>query len=158
MDIHHQVAIIAPATRIYEEIALPENIGNWWDEQAVVETPEGTVLEHNPGEDHGVVQLRVVESIANMRVEWECISKHPTTSPASAWTGTRFKFELTELETPASKILRCFADLDGEQISTLDFYHSHYPEGSEFLGFNNFAWGQVLQGLKNQCESHPKDS
>lgn len=156
MNIHHQVAIVAPAERIYEKIAIPENIGNWWDEQTVVETPEGTVLEHNPGEDHGVVQLKVLECVANRRVEWKCISKHSATSPASAWTGTHFVFELIEAETPASKVLRCFAGLDEKQITTLDFYHSEYPEDSKFLGFNNFAWGQILQGLKNQCESETK--
>ena len=43
-----------------------------------------------------MVKLRVVELVPNKRVEWECISNHPKSSPASAWTGTHFIFEIAE--------------------------------------------------------------
>lgn len=43
-----------------------------------------------------MVKLRVVELVPNKRVEWECISTHPKSSPASAWTGTHFVFEIVE--------------------------------------------------------------
>ena len=35
------------------------------------ETDRGLVFEHNPGPEHGVVQLRVVERVPNTRIEWE---------------------------------------------------------------------------------------
>jgi uncharacterized protein YndB with AHSA1/START domain len=91
--IHHQLSIDAPAATVYEAIATPERIGTWWDKQVVTQTDRGLVLEHNPGPEHGVVRLRVVERIPSRRIEWECISTHPASSPASAWTGTRFIFD-----------------------------------------------------------------
>jgi uncharacterized protein YndB with AHSA1/START domain len=149
--IHHQIAVAVPVAKVYKAISTSEGIGTWWDKQTATETPDGLVLSHNPGPGHGEVQLRVVELVPNQRVEWECISMHPTTSPASAWTGTRFVFELTEGESPA----RRFLCPNAARATTVDFRQSGYDETSEFAGFNNLAWGMVLQNLKQVVESTP---
>ena len=82
--IHHQVLINAPVEKVYQAISTADGIGTWWDKQTRTETDRGPVLEHNPGPEHGVVKLRVVELVPNQRIEWECISTHPKSSPASA--------------------------------------------------------------------------
>ncbi len=135
--IHHQVSIAAPVANVYKALATAGGIGTWWDKQTPTETDRGLVLEHNPGPEHGVVRLRVVELVPDKRVEWECISTHPESSPASAWTGTHFIFELAERGG----------------ATTLDFRQDGYDDRSVFLGSNNFAWGQVLQNLKQVVES-----
>jgi hypothetical protein len=106
-------------------------------------------LAHNPGPEHGVVQLRVIELVPNKRVEWECISTHPKGSPASAWTGTHFIFEITERNNIPS------SGSNPHQIraTTLDFCQDGYDERSEFFEFNKVAWGEVLQNLKQVTES-----
>lgn len=108
--IYHQVWINAPAARVYNAISTAEGIGSWWDKQTVTETDTGLVLEHNPGPMHGVVRLKVLELTPDKRVEWECISTHPENSPASAWTGTRFSFDISEramsLLSPDSERIR----------------------------------------------------
>jgi hypothetical protein len=38
-------------------------------------------------------------------------------------------------------------------MAILSFGHSGWDENSEYFGFCNFAWGQVLQKLKQVCES-----
>jgi uncharacterized protein YndB with AHSA1/START domain len=100
--IHQQVLINAPVAKIYQAIFTADGIGTWWDKQTSTETNRGPVLEHNPGPEHGVVKLRVVELVPSKRIEWECISTHPKTSPASAWTGTHFVFEIVEGDNVAS--------------------------------------------------------
>ena len=135
--IHHQVSINAPVAKVYEAIATADGISTWWDKQTPVETDRGLVLEHNPGPEHGIVQLRVVELVPNQRVEWECISTHPESSPASVWTGTHFIFEIN----------------DAGSATTVDFYQTGYDERSEFFEFNSSAWGQVLQNMKRAVES-----
>lgn len=127
---------------MYEAISTAEGISTWWDKQTPTQTDRGLVLEHNPGPAHGVVKLRVVELVPNKRIEWECISTHPKSSPASAWTGTHFIFEIVER-----------ANDDQDRGISLDFYQTGYDEQSEFFGFNNSAWGQVLQNLKQVVES-----
>ena len=147
--IHHQLAIAAPVSQVYAAIASAEKIGSWWDRQKPLQTPKGLVLEHDPGPEHGAVRLRVVQLVPDRRVEWECVSTHPKTSPASAWTGTRFIFEITRGESPAAR----FGGERAGPLTTLDFRQEGYDESSEFAGFNNFAWAQVLQNLKLVVET-----
>jgi hypothetical protein len=99
---------------------------------------------------HGVVKLKVLETVQDTRVEWECISTHPKSSPASAWTGTHLSFEISERDNVAA--LFGFGQAR-DRIAVLDFRHSGWDENSEYLGYCNFAWGEVLQNLKRVCES-----
>src|SRR5262245_55035522 len=136
--IHHQIEINAPVAKVYHAISTPDGIGTWWDKQTATQTARGMVLAHNPGLEHGVVQLRVVELVPNQRVEWECISTHPASSPASAWTGTHFLFELTPRGNSTA----------------LDFRQTGYNEQSPFFEFNKNAWGEVVQNLKRVVEAN----
>jgi 4-carboxymuconolactone decarboxylase len=138
--IHHQLRIAVPAAAVYAALATAEAISTWWHPQTAVQTEHGLVLEHHPGPEHGVVKLLVVGMVPGTRVEWECVSTHPGTSPASAWTGTHFLFEIAEREG----------------VTTLDFRQTGYDERSPFLGANTFAWAQVLQRLKMAIESQAR--
>ena len=137
--IHHQFLINAPVTQVYGAISTPDKISTWWDKQTAIQTDRGLVLEHNPGPEHGVVKLRVVKLIPDKRIEWECISSHPKSSPASAWTGTHFIFDLVERN-----------EFDA---TTVDFRQTGYNEQSEFFESNKAVWGQVLENLKHVIES-----
>ncbi len=147
--IRHQVLINAPVAKVYEALSTADGISTWWDKQTATQTDRGLVLEHNPGPEHGVVKLRVVEQVPNKRVEWECISTHPKSSPASAWTGTHFIFEIVERDNVVSS----GANPDQVRATTLDFSQDRYDERSEFFESNKLAWGEVLQNLKQVMES-----
>jgi uncharacterized protein YndB with AHSA1/START domain len=135
--IQHQVLVHAPVTQVYQALSTPDGIGAWWDKQTATQTDRGLIFSHNPGPEHGEVQLLVVESIPNQRVEWECISQHPASSPASAWTGTHFHF-----------------DLEGRGAATaVVFRQTGYDESSPFFKFNQTAWGEVIENLKRVVES-----
>lgn len=135
--IQHELHINAPVARVYDAIATADGISSWWDPQTPKQTDRGLVLEHNPGPEHGIVQLRVVDRVPNKRIEWECVSRHPASSPASAWTGTHFIFELS-----------------GDDGATdVDFRQTGYDEHSAFFNANRDAWAGVLQNLKRVVES-----
>jgi uncharacterized protein YndB with AHSA1/START domain len=136
--VHHQLHIAAPVEKVYQAIAAVEGISSWWDRQTPRHTERGLVLEHNPGPEHGIVKLRVVDLIPNERIEWECISTHPATSPASVWTGTHFIFQLRER---------------GDKTTLVDFSQTGFDRTSRFFDSNKDAWGQVLQNLKRVVES-----
>jgi hypothetical protein len=148
--LYHQVWINAAPTRVYEAIATAAGVGSWWGKQTERRSGEGVFLEHDPGPAHGVVSLEVLRSIKDRRVEWECVSQHPSTSPASAWTGTHLTFDISERANLAA--MSGFG-ADGDRIVVLDFRHSGWNESSPYLGFCNFAWGQALAGLKKVCEA-----
>ena len=145
--IYHRLSINAPAAKVYKAISTADGIGTWWDKQTARQTERGMVLEHNPGPEHGVVKLRVVELVPDKRVEWECISTHPKSSPASAWTGTHFIFEIAEGGAASG------SEGNQKRTTTLDFRQVGYDEQSEFFGSNNFAWAQVMQNLRKVVES-----
>lgn len=142
----HEVWIAAPTVRVYDAISTADGISTWWDKQTVTQTPQGMVFEHNPGPEHGVVRMKVLQPVHETRVEWECISQHPKTSPASAWTGTHIIFEITTRSVPlwAAKPVN---------MTILKFRHAGWDENSEYLGFCNFAWAQALTKLKQVCEA-----
>ncbi len=81
--------------------------------------------------------MKVLDWVQGKRVEWECISTHPKSSPASAWTGTHVIFEITEREA----------------LAILNFRHTDWDENSEYFVFCNYGWGVALQKLKQLCES-----
>ena len=145
--IRHRVTVDAPLEAVYEAIATADGIGTWWDKQTDVQTDRGLVLEHDPGPEHGVVKLRVVALVPNRRVEWECVSTHPPTSPASAWTGTHFVFEI---ETDAQSARRPGS---AGRATAVEFRQTGYDERSAFFGANDAAWGRVLANLKRVLES-----
>jgi len=151
--IYHQLAIKAPRAKLYAAIATPQGVGTWWDQQTAVQTSDGLVLEHNPGPSHGVVRLKLAKLIPDTRIEWVCISTHPEDSPASAWTGTHFIFDLSEGESAASTAERASLPDPDARLTTLDFRQTGYDLDSRYAGFNNHAWGQVLSNLKRVCES-----
>ena len=152
MTIHHQIAIRAPRSAVYRAIAEPAQIGRWWGAQTPVPTPEGLVLEHQAG-PYGTVRLRVVDLQPDARIEWACIGDYPPDNPASAWVGTRFVFELSSGDSGATMVERACSPAPIAELTTVDFRQTVYDLRGRFAGFNNNAWGQVLQSLKAACEA-----
>jgi uncharacterized protein YndB with AHSA1/START domain len=145
-DLYHQVWIEASSAKVYEAIATDEGVGRWWDRPTTVQSPQGVVLEFSPGAEHGVLRARRLEMVPDRRVVWEFFSTHPQNSPASAWTGTRVTFEISRRPVPPWAAQRV-------DTAILDFRHSGWDEGSEYLGFCNFHWAEALNKLKQWCES-----
>ena len=57
----HEIWIKARATKGYQAISTAEGVGTWWDKQRAVETDWHLVLEHDPGPEHGVVKMKVLD-------------------------------------------------------------------------------------------------
>ena len=144
--LYHEVWINASTAKVYRAISTADGVSGWWDKQTAVQTDQGIVLEHNPGPEHGVVKMKVLDLTQDKRVEWECISTHPHSSPASAWTGTHVIFDIRRRSVPPWARERV-------DMAILNFRHSGWDENSEYFGFCNFAWGQVLRKLKETCEA-----
>ena len=156
--IHHQWTIRAPRSRLDRLIAEPEHIGQWWGAQTVAHTPAGVVLSHQAG-PYGTVRLRVVEQVTDERVVWACIGDYPPDNPASAWVGTQFVFALSDdPHSGAAMVERAVSAQPVSPLTTLDFHQPGYDLRGRFAGFNNHAWGQVLQSLKQACENAPKET
>jgi uncharacterized protein YndB with AHSA1/START domain len=148
--LYHQVWIDAPVSTVYNALATAEGLSQWWAPHTATETNQGLVLSHTPGAEHGDVQMKVIDATPDQRVVWEIISSHPRRSPASAWTGTRVVFEISERENPGAWLGIASSS---RTLAVLNFRHSGWDEESEYLGFCNFAWGATLLMLQQWCES-----
>jgi uncharacterized protein YndB with AHSA1/START domain len=148
--IYHQVWINSPAAVVYRAICSADGFGNWWAPHTSTETEAGLVLAHSPGPEHDDVKMKVLDRVQDQRVEWEIISAHPRSSPASARTGTNILFEITERANPGRRL---GIEEGIRQLAVLDFRHSGWDENSEYFGFCNFAWGETLLMLKQWCEA-----
>lgn len=148
--LHHQVWINAPVSKVYEALATADGLGRWWAPHTSTETAVGLVLAHSPGGEHGDVQMKVLDTTQDQRVEWEIISTHPKRSPASAWTGTHIVFEISERPNPGPWL--GISD-PAPRMAVVEFRHSGWNESNEYFGFCNFAWGATLVMLKQWCES-----
>ena len=149
--IRHQVWIDAPVARVFDGIATAEALSRWWAPHTSTSTDAGTVLAHGAGSEHGEVKLLVAESVSGKSVEWEVISRgHPAKSPASAWTGTRIRFDLSERENPGAWR---GIESSSSHLAVLEFRHSGWDEESEYFGFCSYAWAEVLGLLKQWCEA-----
>lgn len=151
-SIHHQVAIRAPLARVFRALNDQAEIGAWWCPQDVTDTPDGLVMSHQAG-PYGTVRLRVLRRDAATGVTWTCISQHPPDNPASAWTGTRLVFDLSECNSGAALVERAVSSTPIAALTTVDFRHEGYDLSHRFAGFNSWAWALVLQALKQACEA-----
>lgn len=61
-SLHHQVWIDAPTEVVFEALATAEGLGSWWAPHTSTETDDGLVLAHSPGEAHGDVKMKVLDS------------------------------------------------------------------------------------------------
>lgn len=153
-SIHHQIWIDAPASTVYRALADANGLGQWWAPHQEHEVDGVRVLEHSPGPAHGMVRMKVIEAVPDHRIRWEIISNHPPQSPASAWTGTHVRFEISRR---ASLGHWRGMDKEGEPFTVVDFQHLGWSPDNEFLGWCSQAWAETLVMLRQWAETqaHP---
>lgn len=143
-EIQVEVLLKTSLARVYGLIAQPGQIALWWVPHRVVASAQGLMITHDPGPEHGDVALLVREQQPYQRIVWECISSHPASSPAAAWTGTQFVFELAPAESDPRSVRLRFRQLG-------------YDASSPFFAFNRTAWQDVIQSLKRVAEAHSEE-
>lgn len=136
-SIRHQLRIKAPAAQIFERLTTGSGIASWWDTPAAERSGYVEYWDFRPGPDHGVLRMKVVSTVPKERVEWECVSRHEPSSPASAWTDTRITFALE----------------DTGPATVLHFRHEAWDEENRFYPFCSYEWAMALRKLKQECEA-----
>ena len=147
--IKHEVWIDAPQKVVYELLSSAEAISTWWDKQTRKQTPEGIVLEHSPGPEHGVVKFLVLVNEPFSLVKWRCISEHPANTPASEWKDTEMVFEIGGRES--SDVAADSWASEAPAQTVIKFQHTGWPNPSKYLAFCNKAWADVLNSLKEKA-------
>ena len=130
--------------------AVARSTSRWWIPHQQSQLDGETIISHNPGPEHGPVAMKVLEIVTGQRVRWEIISHHPPQSPASAWTGTEVRFDLSRRASPGP-----WRGLphEGEPMTVLEFQHLGWDPHNEYFGFCSQAWAETLVMLRRWAET-----
>ena len=148
-SIRQEVWIDAPPERVFELLNSAEEIGTWWDEQTKKETPEGIVLEHSPGPEHGIVRFLILESEPHSLVRWRCTSSHPENVPASEWTGTEISFYIGDRSSSPVAMDKWASQIPVQTVLRLE--HSGWDDDAKYLPVCSYAWADVLTNLSRKA-------
>ena len=131
-DIRHRVVISAPLATVYEAVATPAGISEWWTRDGVRgESSEGSKLEFFFGEPEPAAVMEITLLDPAGHVGWTCVGG------AEDWVGTRFTFDL--------------ADKEGETVVL--FSHADWRSPSEFMAHCSARWAYFLLSLKSYLET-----
>lgn len=131
-DIRHRVAIAAPPDQVYEAIATPEGISQWWTRDGVRgESREGSQLQFFFGQPEPAAVVDIGRLDPAGQVCWRCVGG------ADEWVGTTLTFDLK--------------DAGGETVVL--FTHAGWGSPSEFMAHCSARWAYFLLSLKAYLET-----
>jgi len=131
-DIRHRVAISAPLESVYEAVATPEGLAEWWTRDGVRgESREGSKLRFFFGQPEPAAVMEVTRLDPDGHVSWNCIEG------ADEWVGTTITFDLTQA--------------DNETVVL--FTHADWRSPSEFMAHCSARWAYFLLSLKSYQET-----
>jgi uncharacterized protein YndB with AHSA1/START domain len=128
-DIFHEFPIKAPIGKVFEAIANPSGLDNWWTKRASGKPELGAVYELWFGPDYDWRAV-VSDCVLNSRFGLEM------SQADEDWMGTRVEFILDEQ--------------DG--VTLVKFSHTGWPSANEHHRISNFCWAMYLRLLKRYVE------
>ena len=128
-DIHHDLTITAPVSKVFDAITQPTHLVNWWPLKCTGKAEEGA--EYNfyfePEYDWCGLVSRV---IPNKSFFIKMTKADPD------WDPTSFGFEL---------------QVSGDNVA-VRFSHTGWPQCNAHFRRSSFCWALLLQGLKDYVE------
>jgi uncharacterized protein YndB with AHSA1/START domain len=122
--------INAPREKVFKAISSIEGLAGWWTVQTSGSTATSHIIQFRFG-NMGGPDMKVVQSIPNEKVEWECVeSQH-------GWIGHRLSFLLD--------------DNDGK--TRVRFAHDGWMEQEDFYAICSFTWGRYMESLRQLCQT-----
>jgi uncharacterized protein YndB with AHSA1/START domain len=131
-DIRHRVAISASLASVYEAVATPEGLSEWWTRGGVRgESSEGSRLQFFFGQPEPAAVMEVTRRDPGGHVTWNCVEG------PDDWAGTTISFDLTRT--------------DAETVVL--FTHADWREPVEFMAHCSARWAYFLLSLKCYVET-----
>jgi len=131
-DIRHRVVIDSPPEPIYQAIATPEGVSDWWSRGGVTGgTDVGSKLEFRFGSPDPAAVMEITELEPSTHVRWHC------TGGADDWIDTTVDFTL--------------APRDGG--TAVLFAHDDWRDSNEFMAHCSARWAYFLLSLKKLVET-----
>ncbi len=129
-NIYHDLPIKASSDKVFDALASAEGISAWWSLSTKGAPVEGELYELDFGPGY-LWEARVVSCTASSALEWEM------TKADEEWTGTRVGFRLVE----------------SSGKTTVQFYHTGWPENNDHYRSSSYCWAMYLRILKRTIEN-----
>lgn len=129
-DIIQEFTVKSPPPRVFQIIATPEGLAQWWTKTSVGEPRKGAEysLGFGPGYEWSG---RVTRYVPDSAFEIEITKAH------SDWQGTRVGCELRA---------------DGKDATRVRFYHKGWPTENEHWRVSCYCWAMYLRIMRRYLE------
>lgn len=127
-DIHHSIAINAPADAVHGFVSTAPGLSQWWAEDVDVQ-PDG-IVSLGFFNRNTIYRLRALERSTN-RVVWRCES-------GNEWEGTDLIFTIQ----PQAKGV------------VLDFVHANWRALTPYFVSCTTTWGGLMFRIRSAAEGH----
>ena len=129
-SIKHIILIKASIDEVYKHLTTIVGLRSWWTTDTTGSTEINGLIDFKFGEI-GHIQMKVLESVSNKLVKWECIHADED------WIGTKVYFELERVQGKTQ----------------LRFTHDVWPTHGDFFAHCNLSWAKYLLSLRQLLET-----
>ncbi len=130
-DILHDLTVAAPIEKVFEAVATPTGLDEWWTEKS----------DGNPGPGEEFVLQFTPEFVWRAKVT-KCVAPHEfeltITEALEDWIGTKVGFTLSKTENGAT---------------ALSFRHAGWAAASPHFRNSSFCWALYLRVLRGFVEN-----
>jgi len=130
-EILHQFPIKASANKVFDGIATPAGLDQWWTKTSAGKPAVGETYELFFGETYNWRAI-VTKCIPNQEFELEM------TGADADWLGTKIGFVIKPTNAKGNTVV--------------EFYHTGWAEKSDHYRISSFCWAMYLRILKRYLE------
>lgn len=129
-DIIQEFTVKAPPSRVFQAMATPQGLAQWWTKTSTGEPQQGAEYSLDFGPDHQW-RGKVTGYVPDSHFELELTTAHPD------WMRTRVGCELRP---------------DGENATRVRFYHTGWPTENEHWRVSCYCWPMYLRIMRRYLE------
>ena len=131
-DIRHRVVMNAPLQFVYDAVATPEGVSDWWTRDGVRgRAEEGAQLSFFFGSPEPAAVMEITRLDPSGHVAWRCVAG------SDDWVGTTLTFDLS--------------GGDGETV--MMFSHAGWREANDHMAHCSARWAYFMLSLKALVET-----
>ena len=130
VDILHRIGVVAPLDDVYQAVANPEGLAEWWTTDTVGKSEVGGELSFRFG-DVGGFDMEILELDPTGTIGWQ------VTAGPEEWIGTEVNWRFDQRN----------------EYTIVLFSHQGWHEPVEFMHHCSTKWATFLMSLKELVET-----
>lgn len=138
MDSLHEIAVGAPAPKVFQAWTTAEGLQAWWTADVTVPRARGDLYVLRFDKGSVAFHFRVEEEVPDERLLWRGVEGPGM--PAE-WVGTKLDVRLSR-------------GSDGR--TRMQFAHRGWGSAEGFYCVCNTTWGELVYRLRDWCEGRPR--